>query len=149
VLERVMVVIDATGPCAGVTAAALGLAREAGELRAVTVVDVQKCCGGAEEDLEPVERNLEGVVGSLRAAGAACSGQIQRMVNRNVSLGLLRAVAEFRPTLVIIGADNGPSWAPGDRPSRTMLRKAGCPVLVVPEPVGRHRAEHEEARTPA
>lgn len=133
-LERVLVVVDEAGATGPAVAAALELAGQAGRVLAVSVVDVQKCCVDGEEDLGPVQRRLEETVERLREAGLPCEAEIRRVVNRNISHGLRSTVAEFQPTLVMIGADEGPGWvvALGDRPSLTMLRRAGCPVLVVP-----------------
>lgn len=133
-LERVLVVVDEAGATGPAVSAALELAGRAGRMLAVSVVDVQKCCVDGEVDLGPVQQRLEEAVQRLRDAGLPCEAEIRRVVNRNVSHGLRSTVAEFRPTLVVIGADRGPGWIVplGDRPSVTMLRVAGCAVLVVP-----------------
>lgn len=101
---------------------------------AISVVDVQKCWLGGEDDLTAIQQRLEEAVGRFQDAGIACSGQVRRVVNRSVSFGLVLAAAEFRPTLVVIGADGDSGWDVPlrDRPSLTVLRKAGCPVLVAP-----------------
>jgi nucleotide-binding universal stress UspA family protein len=134
-LDRIVMVVDETTSSSSAMAAALLFAHGECEVIALSVLDVQRCHVGEEEDLAPVQRRVGEAVERFRAAGIACSGQVRRVVDRSVSVGLLEAVAELRPSLVVIGAGAAAGWGLPfrNRRGRTMLRKAGCAVLVVPE----------------
>ena len=136
VFDKILVAVGTVEDWSRAADAALTLARLShGDVMVVHAVDVQKCCSGGAEDLDGTFGVLNEVVTRFRAAGVTCEGLVWRSVNRSVTDGLLNAIAEYQPSLVVL---------PDDRPSglrrlvghsicEAIGRRAACSVMSVPQ----------------
>ena len=89
---------------------------------------------GGAGDLGGAVAGLNEIVARFRIAGVAGEGLVWSSVNRSLAEGLINAITEYQPSLVVL---------PDDRPTglwrltrqsvcEAVGREVGCAVLVVP-----------------
>lgn len=135
VFNKILVAVGTVEDSSQAADAALTVARQSGgEVLVVHAVDVQKCCVDGVEDLSGAVTRLNQVVDHFRAAGVTCEGLVWRSVNRSVAEGLISAVVEYQPNLVVLQDDRPAGlWRLAGRSvCEKVGRRAGCAVLVVP-----------------
>lgn len=136
VFNKILVAVGTVEDWSRAADAALALARLShGDVMVVHAVDVQKCCSGGTEDLDGTFGILNEVVTRFRAAGVTCEGLVWRSVNRSVTDGLLNAIAEYQPSLVVLPDDRprGLRRLVGQSICEAIGRRAACAVMVVPQ----------------
>ena len=136
VFNKILVAVGTVEDSSRAAETALTLARLShGDVLVVHAVDVQKCCSGGAEDLDGTFCGLNEVVTRFRAAGVTCGGLLWRSVNRSATDGLINAIAEYQPSLVVLRDDRPRGFRRLVRQSicEAIGRRAGCAVLVVPQ----------------
>ncbi len=136
VFNKILVAVGTVEDSSRAAATALTLALLLhGDVLVVHSVDVQKCCSGGAENLDGAFGNVDEVVTRFRAAGVTCEGIVWRSVNRSVTEGLINAMAEYQPSLVVLPDDRPRGLRRLARQSicEAIGRRAGCAVLVVPQ----------------